>query len=840
MATPWPAWQAPIVLVSCGAGIAGAWQWARGAFLPGAILLLVSIALLRWPRSIWTPTLRSDLPERTQRVGLLLVCALAVFFRLYRVEPPGLWGDDAINGLLALDVLDGTIRSPLKLVDHSFSTFHALTNYLIAGAFLLLGIEPYAIRVPGVLLNLLSVPLLYGIVSPLFGPRAALLAALFFASSPFELGHAKGLLQNGVGQSLEIAGLCLLVQGGLRRRRWLLVAAGAPLAFALCTYHSAKLVPLIAAVVLWQAMRCARARRISLAWPVLGGTSLFLLCAIPVALGYIKHPAALTDRLSGTSLWATILATQNLWPLWDSVWRTLAVFHYQQGPIYHWFGIGTDPGMNAVLGCFIVHGVAQSLRRWRHPAHAALLGWFLIGLIPGVLSSEAPRGYRILIATPPVYTWAALPLARLLSHCSDSWTWRAVRAVVLGLVLAVPLLDFNYYFYRVYTSGIFRWYQCEPMVEMARELRSYGPQWVGYLVADNFTAEYETMRFLKRAWNLQVRDVANLGDVLPVRDLTGAGALFMLMRTPFESVALLRSMYPALAPDVRYEPRPRTGWWDAVFDANAPPSSTPMTVAFFPVSRDMAARIGGLEAAFVADDGKLIARRIDTRPLVEGPADLPMVPPGAPQPARLVWHGSLLAPVDGTYGFRLESTDEALVSLGPLVIATHDEPSSLQSLPQGLHTLTIVARVGVPPWLRLFWQPPGESERLIEPGRLFHRPARGLRAEYETHDGLRRRIEPYPYHLVFPVPFPGTYSARWSGWLTVPAPGGYRLSVESDRAVTIEVDQRVVTVDDSLSQGRRALAIHIAQIEGAPRLRLYWQVGDRPRELIPPEAFTPG
>lgn len=831
-------WLSLVVILAWTAGITGAWQWTRGGFALGSGLILLSVLLLRWPRSLWAPAPRVDLARRWQRWGLLGVCAVAVCFRCYQIEPPGLWGDDAINGLLAYDVLDGVIRSPLQLVDHSFSTFHAFSNYLIAGSFLLWGANPLSIRVPGIIANLLAVPLLYGIVSPLFGPRAALIAALFFASSPFELGHAKSLLQNVLGQSFALAGLCLLVQGALRGRPWMLIAAAIPVALALYTYHAAKMVPLIAAFALWQVLRIARARGVARGRIAMVAAGTFALCAGPAVMSYIAHPDALTGRLSGTGLWGTINAAGTLWPLWDSVWRTLSVFHYQQGPIYHWFGIGTDPGANVIVAGLVVHGLVQSLRRWRQPAHALLLGWFALGLIPGLLSSEAPRGYRIFNAAPVVFVWAALPLARVLGFASMRGIANVGRVAALALVLAVPVVDFNYYFYRVYSSGLFRWFQAEPMVAMARELRAYGPGWTGYIVADNFTRSYESLRFLSRAWQLQLRDVANLGDALPVRDLDGDGALFMLMRTPFDSVALMRSLYPGIAADVRYEPVPRSSWLDALFE-QVPPPSTPITVAFFPVSRDTAAAAQGLNATFVAADGVTVATRVDPQPMLRALADLPIVPAGGVQPTNVVWSGSLLAPVDGTYQFRVETTAEALVSIGSGITATREAPTATRVLAQGLHPVTVAARLGVPLRLQLFWQRPGEGETVVPPAVFFRVPAHGLLAEYRTVDGVHRRIEPFPYHLFFASPFPGRYSARWTGRFIVPAPGGYRLSVESDRAAVLEVDGRVASGDERLAAGSHVLSVGIDGIEGAPRLRLYWQLAERERELIPPEAFSP-
>src|SRR5262249_37388194 len=155
----------------------------------------------------------------------------------------------------------------------------------------------------------------------------------------------------------------------------------------------------------------------------------WMLCALPAVLSYVQRPDAFSGRLNTTSVIAAVRATGSLWPAWDSLWRTLAVFHYQQGPIYHWFGIGTDPGVNIVIACLVLHGVVRSVSRWYTPRHALLLGWFLIGIVPGLLSSEAPRGYRILIAAPVVFVWAALPLARVISVVSAREVWRLTRMI---------------------------------------------------------------------------------------------------------------------------------------------------------------------------------------------------------------------------------------------------------------------------------------------------------------------------------------------------------------------------------------------------------------------------
>ena len=182
-------------LLSTLAGVAGSLELMWGHFGLGGALLAGSVLMLRWPHSIWSGPPPFELSPGMRRLALLAVCAVAVFYRVYYLNQPGLWGDDALNGLLAYDILDGRIGSPFKLVTHSHSTFHALSNYPIAAAFWLFGADLTTLRLPGIILSILCVPLLYATMAPLFGSSVALLAALFQATSPPQLTHAKELAE---------------------------------------------------------------------------------------------------------------------------------------------------------------------------------------------------------------------------------------------------------------------------------------------------------------------------------------------------------------------------------------------------------------------------------------------------------------------------------------------------------------------------------------------------------------------------------------------------------------------------------------------------------------------
>jgi 4-amino-4-deoxy-L-arabinose transferase-like glycosyltransferase len=699
-------------LLATAAGIAGSLALMWGGFAIGGALLLASVLALRWPGSIWEGAPPAELAPRVRWLALLGVCAVAVFFRCYRLNPPGLWGDDAINGLLAFGILDGAIRSPFQIVQHSHSDFHALSNYPIAAMFWLFGADLTTLRLPGIILGTLSVPLLYATVAPLFGTLVGLLAALFYASSPPQVTHAKELVQIITGQFFQLAGLCLLVRGLVARRSGMIAAAALPLAGCVYTYHSARLAPVVAlvyvAAVLWHQRRRRRqsgaapsqthpsgtaiaeppsavdaARRIALTPALL----LFAAALVPAVRGYMQHPGSLVQRVNATSIWPVVRQRASLWPLWDAAWRSAMIFHYRQGPEYHWFGIGTDPALDVVVGFLCLHGLVESLTRWREPRHVLLLTWFAVGLLPGVFSIDAPRIYRVFYAMPPLYVWAAMPVARLFTAPADGWRRTALRAIAVGLVAAVPMVDFNYYFYRLYTHPLFRFFQGDRIVEMARELRARGPGWTGYLLADNFDAQHESLSFLSRAWGLHIRGVASLAEVLPLSDIPQNGALFMLSHGALGAAAAIERMYPGEELVERRDPAPRTWWLDAWCPLSAGAADTEVRDAFYAVPRAAALQphlrpAWGLEAQYDIQ-GQRVTRR-EPYPFYN------FLPSTFSRPFNVVWRGRLIVPEPGGYVVDVRSNaDSTVLSLdgaptptdAPLAAGPHDFALQLRNVP---------------------------------------------------------------------------------------------------------------------------------------------------------------
>jgi hypothetical protein len=185
------------------------------------------------------------------------------------------------------------------------------------------------------------------------------------------------------------------------------------------------------------------------------------------------------------------------------------------------------------------------------------------------------------------------------------------------LVAAALFVDFNYYFYRTYTHPDFRWMQGARQVAMAQALRRRGPGWRAYLLSPRFSAEYETMRFLARAWNLNFSDVRALADIAPLDDVPAAGVLFATNPGSHEAGSLLRRFYTdATAQDIE-DPAPRSWFFGGDWPYKPQVAHREPVATLIAVSRDELERARArrgprwlpARAEYQLRDGAVILRR---------------------------------------------------------------------------------------------------------------------------------------------------------------------------------------------------------------------------------------
>ena len=136
------------------------------------------------------------LSQRQQDLlALLLILLVAGIFRLWQLDrfPPGLFGDEAVNGLDALDALAGR---PQVFYPANFGR-EGLHMLLLAPVIRLLGPTALALRLPSVLAGIVTALATYWLGRELFartwlrGTLVPLLAALFLSTSYWHIHFSR-------------------------------------------------------------------------------------------------------------------------------------------------------------------------------------------------------------------------------------------------------------------------------------------------------------------------------------------------------------------------------------------------------------------------------------------------------------------------------------------------------------------------------------------------------------------------------------------------------------------------------------------------------------------------
>jgi 4-amino-4-deoxy-L-arabinose transferase-like glycosyltransferase len=375
---------------------------------------------------------------------LLTIIVLAAVLRLYALDRlrPGLYHDEAYNGLDALNV----IRGQRPIFFEANNGREPLFIYLVALSVSLLGRSPLAIRLVAALLGILTVPVTYWMVRELLGRQEALLAALVTATTFWHLNLSRAGFRAVSLPLFTALWLGFLARGLRRQRRCDWALAGVFLGLSFYTYLAARFAPLIllGLVVYWLA------RRQSIPWR---GLFLLGICACvvasPLLIYAFRHLDTFLERSAEVSIFNPDINQGNLvGAVLQQVLRTLGMFNWR-GDFIPRHNLPYRPVFDLPMGLLFLLGLLICLSRARGQQEYALLliSWAVM-LLPTVLAEGAPHFLRAVGVLPILFVFPAVGL-KSVWHAVSNHSWRWVAAVALVLLIGFSLcMTVNDYFVR--------------------------------------------------------------------------------------------------------------------------------------------------------------------------------------------------------------------------------------------------------------------------------------------------------------------------------------------------------------------------------------------------------
>ncbi len=359
---------------------------------------------------------------------IILILLLALALRVYQLTelPPGLTHDEANHGREAVEVLDGVLRYYFPLNYGSEPVY----SYTVAGFMALLGEGVFALRLVNVIFGLAAIAATYIWAKQAFDKTTALITALLIAVSFWPLASSREALRAGMLPFFMVTAVWFFWQivyanrAGIknptdssaavytapsgRRTIWFVAGFSVSLVITLHIYLAARVAWLLfPAFLLYLAF--VHRKTFQHAWkPVLAGLLLAGLLTMPMFIYLANNPQSQT-RLSMLGSTLQQLQEGDVVPIIQNMAEALLAFVWPGfGDQFLAYNIPGRPVFDLLTAVFFVAGLVVCLWRWKRPAYAFLLLWFLAGTIPSLVTGPTASTTRNLAALPAVYILPAL------------------------------------------------------------------------------------------------------------------------------------------------------------------------------------------------------------------------------------------------------------------------------------------------------------------------------------------------------------------------------------------------------------------------------------------------
>lgn len=426
---------------------------------------------------------RNWITTNQSRFLLLLIVLCAAFLRFYQLDrlPPGLFYDEAFNGVDARRVIEGVSR---PIFFHGNNGREALFIYLQSLFVWLLGYKAFALRLTSAFVGILTIPIIFQLTKAVFSQDvhrktegatqtqiideqvvhwAALAASFCVAMSYWHMSVSRLGFRAILLPLVSALAIFFFWRGWRLGDRQSYIWSGLWLGLALYTYTSARLLPfVIASFVTLEFIlkfisnpkKFDKERRQTLRRQLEG---LFLLMAtalllsLPLLYEMYRHPYLINARTQDVSIFT---ASEQVFPgsPLDRLMHNLAVVtrsFYDTGDINPRHNLPGRPVNDVLMAILFTAGSIAALVRLREARFRLVLIWFIVMVLPSILSVEAPHALRLLGILPAVAVFYGLGFTVLLKSLRPYVPIQRAAPVGLAILLVVSgSLTFYDYFFR--------------------------------------------------------------------------------------------------------------------------------------------------------------------------------------------------------------------------------------------------------------------------------------------------------------------------------------------------------------------------------------------------------
>ncbi len=400
--------------------------------------------------------------------------------RFYRLgeAPPGLYHDEAFNGLDALRILQG--ERPLFFPANNGR--EPLFFYGVACALAALGRTPVAVRVTATVLGTLLVPATFFMAQAMFNRWIGLWSAWLVAVLPWPVALSRIGLR-AISLPLVSALAIGLWEWGQRqqgRRRWIGVVGGsACLGLTLYTYTAGRFALIAAAMYvlfqLWLGHVRPRWHELIVAVATAGLVMLPLLVyGVTHWDIFVQRPAQvsiLNPQINGGHLWA-VLARNTV--------RAAGLFVYR-GDFIPRHNVPLRPLYDPLVSIFFILGVLLCLLKARRERSAVLAPiWVVVMLIPTILAEDCPHFLRAVGVLPMAVVFPALSLEWVRQKFRPrGLVWPGAAAVAGTLLISAVWGGYDYWVRYIGDPNLAYWFEADQVQAAVEINRFLGTGWQG-------------------------------------------------------------------------------------------------------------------------------------------------------------------------------------------------------------------------------------------------------------------------------------------------------------------------------------------------------------------------